>query len=128
MTKEQYLIFKSDLKKAIEIEKLRKRYRKVYWNNGFETQEAQENAIKENNEKVKDLTIKICASDYIVHWAYYCAKHQLTDVQIDIYLTQEMNKMKSFKNDTWLFEYCLRTYPDRIKSILSDYEKVVCTD
>ena len=63
-----------------------------------------------------------------MHWAYYCAKHQLTDVQIDIYLTQEMNKMKSFKNDTWLFEYCLRTYPDRIKSILSDYEKVVCTD
>ena len=29
MTKEQYLIFKSDLKKAIEIEKLRKRYRKA---------------------------------------------------------------------------------------------------
>ena len=120
MTKEQYLIFKSDLKKAIEIEKLRKRYRKAYWNNGFETAAAQENAIRENNERVKELTIRICASDYIVHWAYYCAKHQLTDVQIDIYVCQEMSKMKSFKNDTWLFVFCLRTYSDRIKSILSD--------
>ena len=131
MTKEQYLIFKSDLKKAIEIEKLRKRYRKVYWNNGFETEQAQENAIKENNEKVRNLTVKICASDYVVHWAYYCAKHQLTDDQINVYVCQEMSKMskiKSFKNDTWLFEYCLKTYPDNIKEILSKYEKVVCTD
>ena len=128
MTKEQYLIFKSDLKKAIEIEKLRKRYRKAYWNNGFETAAAQENAIRENNERVKELTIRICASDYVVHWAYYCAKHQFTDDQINVYVCQEMSKMKSLKNDTWLFDYCLKTYPDNVKSILSNYEKIVCTN
>ena len=128
MTKEQYLIFNSDLKKAIEIEKLRKRYRKAYWNNGFETAAAQENAIRENNERVKELTIRICASDYVVHWAYYCAKHQLEDDQINVYVCQEMSKMKSLKNDTWLFDYCLKTYPDNVKSILSEYEKIVCTN
>ena len=128
MTKEQYLIFNSDLKKAIEIEKLRKRYRKAYWNNGFETAAAQENAIRENNERVKELTIRICASDYVVHWAYYCAKHQLADDQINVYVCQEMSKMKSLKNDTWLFDYCLKTYPDNVKSILSEYEKIVCTN
>ena len=124
MTKEQYLIFKSDLKKAIEIEKLRKRYRKAYWNNGFETAAAQENAIRENNERVKDLTIKICASDYIVHWAYYCAKHQLVDDQIDLYVAQEMSKMKFFKNkdNTWLFDYRLGKYSEIVKSVLSEYE------
>ena len=128
MTKEQYLIFKSDLKKAIEIEKFRKRYRKAYWNNGFETAAAQENAIRENNEKVKELTIRICASDYVVHWAYYCAKHQLADYQIDIYVAQEMSKIKSLKNDTWLFDYRLGKYSEIVKSVLSNYEKIVCTD
>ena len=130
MTKEQYLIFKSDLKKAIEIEKLRKRYRKAYWNNGFETAAAQENAIRENNERVKELTIRICASDYVVHWAYYCAKHQLADDQIDLYVAQEMSKMKFFKNkdNTWLFDYRLGKYSEIVKSVLSEYEKIVCTD
>ena len=130
MTKEQYLIFKSDLKKAIEIEKLRKRYRKAYWNNGFETAAAQENAIRENNERVKELTMRICASDYFVHWAYYCAKHQLVDDQIDLYVAQEMSKMKFFKNkdNTWLFDYRLGKYSEIVKSVLSEYEKIVCTD
>lgn len=90
--------------------------------NGFETPEAQENAIKENNEKVKNLTVKICASEYFVNWAYYCTKHQLTDDQINVYVIQEMNKMKSFRNNTWVFEYCLKTYPENVKEILREYE------
>lgn len=130
MTKEQYLIFKSDLKKAIEVVKLGNKHRRAYWNDGFETKADQDAAIKEDFEKRqeirKTMSVDLDASNYLVHWAYYCAKHQLTDEEIKTYVEQEVKKQKDMGE--WSINYAIKTYPESIKYYFSQYEKIVCTN
>lgn len=127
MTKEQYLLFKEDLKKAIEVTKLNKKHRKAYWNDGFETKEAQEAAIIARGAKMREIeetmTNKI-DDGYLTHLAYYCVKHQLTDDEIKTYVEQEVKKRKNI--DEWSIDYAIKKYPEYIKNYFSLYEKIVC--
>ena len=127
MTKEQYLLFKEDLKKAIEVTKLNKKHRKAYWNDGFETKEAQEAAIIARGAKmceIEETMTKKIDDGYLTHLAYYCAKHQLTDEEIKTYVEQEVRKRKNI--DEWSIDYAIKKYPEYIKNYFSLYEKIVC--
>lgn len=146
MTKEQFFTFKSDFKKGMRIARLYKTHRKAYWNDGFATQEDQDNAIKKEVEEIKSLkdsialrrpckkwigdkyvedgTIPIVLGEmWYHHAAYYCEKHRL-DVKSSIeYVKSEMSKMK--ENFWYSPEHY---YEKEIIPILEGYEKIVCPD
>lgn len=126
MTKEQFITFKEDLKKAIEVVKLENKWQKEWWNCGFKTKEDYETASAERWKKCGELRNSIVcrfenvkwsyeerkyiptgttspvmsAEDYSTHQAYYIAKHQLNDEEAIEYLNKEYSKMKAYRGKT----------------------------
>lgn len=136
MTKEQYLLFKSDLKLSIDIIKL---FPNRFWktvHHGFASEEEKQAAISEANKKMYELNAKIkvrrkgynqettypviSASSFTTHFAYYCAKHQLNDEQAYEYVKTQYAKMREPKAFDALY------YWRQVKEILTAYEEVVC--
>lgn len=123
MTKEQFITFKEDLKKAIEAVKLANKWKKKWWNCGFNTKEDYETASAERWKKYNELRDSIvCRVDDIgwsyeehkwlstggtkpafsancptVHQAYYIAKHQLTDEEAVEYLKKSLSHQKDYR-------------------------------
>jgi len=142
MTKEQYLVFKSDLKTSIEIIKLfpNRFWKKVH--HGFASEEEKQNAISEANKKMHELNAKIKvrrkaygteltypvigAGECTTHLAYYCAKHQLNDEQAYEYVKAEYNKMREPR--TMDATYFWHEVKDILKAYEEYEEKVVCAD
>lgn len=154
MTKEQFFTFKSDMKAGMRIIKLGNTHTKAYWNDGFETQDAQDEAIKKVNEEIESLRASIVNSipekrwdsntrkyvetgktigvvlgrNVYEHWAYYCAKHRLDENQSIEYIQTQMNNLKEQTKWTYF------VYPNNlpaiwekyVKPILDKYETIVC--
>lgn len=139
MTKEQFLTFKSDMKKGMSIVRLQKRHSKAYYNDGFETPEDQAAAIDKEHMEVMELSKGIilkndrgwsCIMGYYPHehWTYYCAKHRLDENQIMEYLKTELDHMKWEKQSLLWYISPQRVYEKEVKPILDAYEKIVCAD
>lgn len=151
MTREQYEIFKSDLKKGMRIIRLEKLHRKAYWNDGFKSQEEQREAIKRESGEVKTLKTEIIArynvtewipekgytetgktNPYVIgdlpehHWAYYCAKHILSEEDSIKYLENELKKLTPIKHSCYYDGDAKRVYEKWVKPILTRYEEIVC--
>ena len=135
MNKEQFYTFKSDMKNGMLITKISKKHSKAYYNDGFETQEDQDAAIKKDSEKIQELknAIKLqnrwgawVLGDMVHHhWAYYCAKHRLDENQSLEYVTKMYEHMRP-ENRGWYNAKSM--YDNCVKPILDAYEKIVCTD
>lgn len=146
MTKEQYLIFKSDLKASIaSIKAISKKFNKDYHNAGFNTPEefaaANRAAMAKSLELDKSIQVRkktwsgdkpvIDASEQTTHLAYYCAKHQLHRLEIEQYIKDEFKKMRPPYNPgdiNWFYEYKQKYLIRDVWEILNAYEKVVCSD
>lgn len=126
MTKEQFITFKEDLKKAIEIVKLRDKWEKEWWNCGFKTKEDYEVASaerwKKHNEIRKAIVCRvdetkwsweerkyvpsgrtrpaIFADGSAVHQAYYIVKHRLNDDEAVEYLKKALGHMKCYRGSS----------------------------
>jgi len=145
MTKEQYLVFKSDLKATVEIARLlSKKFNKEYYNAGYKTLEEFNAAYNEASKKSVEIerTIKVKEKGYggslfpvikaheqATHLAYYCAKHQLSEAEMDEYLQNEIRKMR-YDYEVSEAEYNRMVFymKKRVMVILDAYEKVVCSD
>ena len=126
MTKEQFITFKEDLKKSIEMVKLENKWTKQWWNCGFKTEDEYKAANAERWNKYDEIRKSIvCRVDdvkwsfeehkyiptgqtspaigaeyYSTHQAYYIAKHQLNDEEAIEYLNKEYSKMKAYRGKT----------------------------
>ena len=126
MTKEQFITFKEDLKKSIEMVKLENKWSKQWWNCGFKTEDEYKAASAERWNKYNEIRNSIVcrvdnvkwsyeerkyiptgqtspvmsAEDYSTHQAYYIAKHQLNDEEAIEYLNKEYSKMKAYRGKT----------------------------
>jgi len=135
MTKEQYLVFKNDLKTSIEaIKAIPNRLYKTK-HHGFATKEefnnAWEEAFKRRDELLEQIKVKevlyggtvvpvISASSCCTHFAYYCTKHQLKNDEIEKYLRQEIDKMRESKYDYFWVDRCDEMYiSGKVKAIWS---------
>lgn len=146
MTKEQFLLFKQDLKTAIEAEKIYSKFyrieRKEYYNAGFSSQEEQDKTTTELWNKAKEIQklvttkeieikdligrpkiiqFRINADYFYVHWAYYCAKHRLNEDERKAYYTIEFNKMSETKRFT---DYYLNDRIDQAERVIKFYENM----
>ena len=152
MTKEQFFTFKSDMKAGMRIIKLRNTHRKAYWNDGFETQEAQDEAVKKVREEIeslkstianripekkwdnsvrkwvetKDTTAVVLGNLPEEHWAYYCAKHRLDENQSIEYIQTQLNNLKEQTRNTLMYYNASAVYAKDVKPILDKYEEIVC--
>lgn len=153
MTKEQFFTFKSDMKAGMRIIKLRNTHRKAYWNDGFETQEAQDEAVKKVREEIESLkstivnripekkwdnsvrkwvetkdTIEVVLGGNVYeHWAYYCAKHRLDENQSIEYIQAQMNNLKEqTKNTYFAYTSVSAIWEKYVKPTLDKYETIVC--
>ena len=108
MTKEQFNTFKREFKIAVELTKLDKKYCKGWKKAGFESKEDFEKSYPvyqfEREELSKQITktknawctcYAIYGHKYTTHWAYYCAKHQLSDEEIEKYVKEQYSKLKN---------------------------------
>lgn len=136
MNKQNFLTFKEDLKKSIEIVKISKRHNKAWWNDGFTSKEAQQEAIDKEKDLIKEIEATMPrgyhygAEHPTYHMAYYIAKHQIDDEQERIeYVRENLHKMMHFTSEGQPFtsqseywqERMLKNEMDGITKILSDY-------
>ena len=152
MTKEQFFTFKSDMKAGMRIIKLRNTHRKAYWNDGFETQEAQDEAVKKVREEIESLKSTIAnripekkwdnsvrkwveTKDTIAvvlgnlpeeHWAYYCAKHRLDENQSIEYIKTQISHLKEQTINIYFDKSASGFWEKNVKPILDKYETIVC--
>ena len=129
MNKEQFFTFKSDLKKGIQVVRNDKAHGKMYYNDGFETQEDQDAAIeakkKQNAELIESMSIKIWCDSPLTHWAYYIAKHQLDEEQALLYIEKVLNEMSRQTSTKWLYsDSPSHIYKSNIKPLLDAYGKL----
>ena len=136
MDKKQFLQFKSDLKKSIEDTKLCNKYVKAWWNLGFKSEEEYNQKREEDFNKRRELEKSIhknekgyqvvYADSFTTHWAYYCAKHQLSEDDIVKYCENELNKLTENKRN--YYRWNIGKPLDSVKKILNFYESLVCSD
>lgn len=142
MTKEQYLVFKSDLKASVaSIKAVSKKFRKDYNNAGYNSLEDFNKAYDEAKKKSHEFSsmIKVVrkgygdsvypianARDHAVHLAYYCAKHQLSESEIAEYLKNEVDRMKPSEFISKSYRY--EGIKNQVRTILDAYEKTLCSD
>ena len=132
MTKEQFIKFKQDFKAVIEETKIKNKYRKKWWNLGFKSEEEFKQVYNLDKSKINELIKDVLkVNDYyynrihgnlaIAHWVYYCAKHQLDEIERKEYLTKQFDKLKKEKQNNWEFLYMLNVIK-KVERILSAYE------
>lgn len=123
MTKEQFITFKEDLKKAIELVKLENKWHKAWWNCGFKSEEEYKTASDERwkkHDEIKKTIIgridvlkydwnehktiptgetrpAIDAESSSVHEAYYIVKHRLNDEEAVEYLKNSLSRQKCYR-------------------------------
>lgn len=140
MTKEQYIKFKEDLKKDIEIVRINKKYNKAWWNVGFKSEDEYNKSYEDDKIKIDELwksllkhtdrnkwPIISCYNSY-THVAYYCAKHRLQGIDINNYCKKIFNSMKEDKRNAWPFYGDENQFINQVNQILEAYEKIVYTD
>ena len=82
MTKEQFIKFKEDFKKGVEVIKLQNKFVKNWKNAGFSSEEEYRNAESEAYKKIEELESNMIkfgkwskhslyCDSYYTHWAYY---------------------------------------------------------
>lgn len=157
MTKEQFITFKEDLKKAIEIVKLENKYsRKVWYNYGFKTKDDFDKAVENCNKQIKELKDSIIcrlnerrydydqrkyvntgntypgiiAEDSSIHEAYYIAKHRLSEDEAIEYVTKCIKNYRLYRewDEKYVVDFAKRCYNNTIKSVLAKYEEIVCNN
>lgn len=132
MTKEQYIKFKEDLKKDIEITRILKKYNKAWWNANFKSEDEYNKSYEADKLKTDELrstmSKKIDCEDVLTHTAYYCAKHRLQGIDINNHCKEIFNSMKEYKRIAWPFYGDENRFISRVDKILEEYEKIVCTD
>ena len=135
MTKEQFNTFKREFKVAVELRKFNKKYSKGWKKAGYESKEAfdQDYPVREleREELSKQITkvqyrwgttYAIHGHEYQTHWAYYCAKHRLSDEEIEKYVNEQYSKLKQPVD---CVSWCLR----RVQKILEIYgAEAICAD
>lgn len=152
MTKEQFITFKEDLKKAIEVVKLENKWQKEWWNCGFKTREDYDKANAERWKKCGELRNSIVCRFENVKWsyeerkyipkgttspvpnaeaqsthnAYYIAKHRLTDEEAVEYMKKSLAHTLVYRNysDEDITKVANSWYKDIKEGILAAYEKL----
>lgn len=140
MTKEQFIKFKEDFKKGVEVVKLQNKFVKNWKNAGYSSEEEYRKAELEAYKKIDYLRsdmIKygseiykhsIFCDDCFTHWAYYCAKHQLNSEEIKNYIDSEFNKMKECNRLNLIYNRSYSMF-NSVKEILEAYgEEIVHTN
>lgn len=147
MTKEQFLIFKSDFKKSVEATVLQNKYErlydKMYYNAGFSSEEEQKTICdkiyeqKTSIEKTRtgrDIEVTYYAGrtetiknynplhgySCTTHWAYYCAKHRFNESERKAYCEEEFKKLRIEKQNYISFRSRLQD----VEKIIKFYEEV----
>ena len=152
MTKEQFITFKEDLKKAVEIVKLENKWNKAWWNCGFNNEEEYKVASAERWKKYDELRNSIVCRFENVKWsykehkyiptgttspvpnaelqsthnAYYIAKHRLTDEEAVEYIKKCLAHTLSYGDtcDEYLTIYAKSWYKKIKEGIIAAYEKL----
>lgn len=152
MTKEQFITFKEDLKKAIEAVKLANKWSKQWWNCGFNSEEEYKTASDERWKKYNELRDSIVCRVDIVKWsfeehkyiptgrtnpvpnaeaqsthnAYYIAKHRLTDEEAVEYIKKCLADTLAYRNysDEGITKAANDWYKNIKEYILTYYENL----
>ena len=134
MDKKQFIQFKKDLKNDIEITRIYNSDSKQWWNQGFKTKEDYDKSWELKKETIRTLESEMSKKEngwliisypgFSENLAYYSAKHQLTQPEREEYVKNMFEKMRENKRN----EYSVNHYFKQVEKIISEYEKIVCSD